>query len=1019
MAPDDDDAFAATVAPQVPTPPAELATGTSPGPDSRTVRQSKKHRAVPSIESDATMAAPLSKLGGAPTDGGDLPPLPFVSEEHYRRDGEIARGGMGKIVAAEDLRLGRAVALKVLLEPAGDALGRFQREALITARLQHPGIVPVYEAGRWPSGEPFFAMKLVSGKPLDRVIADARTFSERLALLPRIAAAADAIAYAHSHRIIHRDLKPGNILIGDFGETVVIDWGLAKDLDAGDSPESGMRSPKSAVKKGASPLSTASSTLTVAGAVMGTPAYMAPEQARGEPVDQRADVFALGAMLYHLLAGVPPYNARTATDVIAAAALHRVVSIAEREPGIPRDLVAIVERAMAAEPAQRYPQAGELADELRRFLTGQLVSAHRYTTWQRLARWIKKHQGAVTIGAFAIVAFAVAGTLAVRQIMHERDAAQYERTIADSRRQGAEKLIDKMLADVKTRLVQIGRLDVLADLGNQIRDYYRQLLTTPGGMQVGDVYRMAVAVELVGRAERDSGETDRALVTWSELRDQVATLVGDDRSAATLPTRAMLARVDYQIGTIHQGRGKTQLALQHYAQAKREFGELLSEAPGERQTLLHAADNHDRLGDLLRNDGKIDLAFDEYSEAKAQRMRASANATTRPLEEVLALSTSHLKLGSVFQARGETATAFGEYRSALRLRETLLETQSDNIEVQERVLDVQDTIAELQRQVGDGASAVQTYERSVPILESMLKRDPTNTAWKRQYGNLLADLGFACLDIGAFERGSTTLEHAIAIQKELVERDPKNTSWRVDLSRSYTRAGDGDLHLGAIDAGIAKFEAGRELRAALSETNPKNVPYRRALAWSHAKLGGGHALKNDVPRAIEAHEKGLALRADLARESPGQTSFRNELASSQIALGRLLATKDPKRSTELVEQGLALARELFAGDPINNEWKETVTQGLLALADVAGLANNRERRRKTLDEALKLASAAAVAAPQNAHWPVFLAEIHTGFAELDPGNAASERRAVRDLLEPLSQAKRLSATKKYLLDRAR
>jgi eukaryotic-like serine/threonine-protein kinase len=305
MAPEDGDlgtkpgssaAFAATIAP----------TSESPTDPSR---------GVPA-------ATPVPERPG--TVRGELPPLPEVAASLYLTEREIARGGMGKIVAAEDRRLGRPVALKQLLDPSGDQLARFQREALITARLQHPGIVPVYEAGRWPTGEPFFAMKLVSGRPLDKVIGEATRLADRLAILPRLAAACDAIAYAHSQRIIHRDLKPGNVLVGDFGETVVIDWGLAKDLDASDGFDSTARTPR-ADKKPASATTSDSATLTVAGAVMGTPAYMPPEQARGEPVDQRADVFALGAMLYHVLAGVPPYNARTATDVIAAAALGKVV----------------------------------------------------------------------------------------------------------------------------------------------------------------------------------------------------------------------------------------------------------------------------------------------------------------------------------------------------------------------------------------------------------------------------------------------------------------------------------------------------------------------------------------------------------------------------------------------------------------------------------------------------------------------------------------------------------------------
>src|SRR5512139_3996100 len=194
---------------------------------------------------EATIAAPSS---GGPTNPDARPladELPEVSASLYVTEREIARGGMGKIVAAEDRRLHRRVALKSLLDPAGEQITRFQREALITARLQHPGIVPVYEAGRWPSGAPFFAMKMVSGRPLDRVIGEARTLRDRLALLPRIAAAADAIAYAHNQRVIHRDLKPANVLIGDFGETVVIDWGLAKDLDASDGLASEERPPRS------------------------------------------------------------------------------------------------------------------------------------------------------------------------------------------------------------------------------------------------------------------------------------------------------------------------------------------------------------------------------------------------------------------------------------------------------------------------------------------------------------------------------------------------------------------------------------------------------------------------------------------------------------------------------------------------------------------------------------------------------------------------------------------------------
>src|ERR1051325_11373380 len=222
--------------------------------------------------------------------------------ERYQIIGEHARGGLGYVTRAHDRELGRDVAIKELISRGNISEVRFMREALITARLEHPGIVPVHEAGRWPDGTPFYAMKLVAGRPLRDLIAERTTVEHRIGLLHHVIAVADAIAYAHGRNIIHRDLKPANVIVGDFGETIVIDWGLAKDLTATDDPT-----------VAGSPFRThRDDDLTSAGSVLGTPAYMAPEQERGEHVDQRADVFAIGAMLWELCAlqKVPPADAQ-------------------------------------------------------------------------------------------------------------------------------------------------------------------------------------------------------------------------------------------------------------------------------------------------------------------------------------------------------------------------------------------------------------------------------------------------------------------------------------------------------------------------------------------------------------------------------------------------------------------------------------------------------------------------------------------------------------------------------------
>jgi WD40 repeat protein len=385
------------------------------------VREHPGPAEVPGIGTAPTLCSPHA-AGAATASGGTLP---VVEPGRYAIAGELAHGGIGRILRARDTRLDRPVAIKELLAPGSGAEPRFVAEALVTARLQHPSIVPVYEAGRWPGGEPFYAMKLVSGRSLADVISEKKTLAERLALLPHVLAVAEAMAYAHSERIIHRDLKPANVLVGEFGETVVIDWGLAKDLSRAES-----------LLPGAAPGPTATTEdgeRTRVGTVMGTPAYMPPEQAAGQPVDERADVYALGAILYHLLAGTRPYTANTSEQV-----LHHVVRgppppLAERQKGLPVDLLAIVTKAMARTPAERYATARELAEDLRRFQTGKIVGAYRYSRMELLRRFVRRYRAAVMVTGVALVLLAGLSAVSIRRILAERDLAHAARQQAQAR----------------------------------------------------------------------------------------------------------------------------------------------------------------------------------------------------------------------------------------------------------------------------------------------------------------------------------------------------------------------------------------------------------------------------------------------------------------------------------------------------------------------------------------------------------------------------------------------------------
>jgi WD40 repeat protein len=383
-----------------------------------------------------TYAAPANEA--AAVENRPLAPLQVRDRGRYQVIAEHGRGGIGRVLRATDREFGRDVAVKELLVRTASSEMRFMREALITARLEHPNIVPVHEAGRWDDGTPFYAMKLVAGRPLKALIAETTTYAERLKLLDRVLAVTDAIAYAHDRGVIHRDLKPSNIIVGDYGETIVIDWGLAKAV--GDSDEGA-----------AAPSPSAGSDLTVAGAVLGTPAYMAPEQASGDEATARSDVYALGAIVLDVLRGTGPraqQTGRAASSGETSQQYSATEKIVRDIPDVPADLRSIVWRAMALAPADRYATARAFGDDLRRFLGGATVDAHRYNVRERTGRWLAEHRRLTTAALAIVAALFVAAVISFARESRLREAAESAAKIAKTARLAAEE--ERARADRQT-----------------------------------------------------------------------------------------------------------------------------------------------------------------------------------------------------------------------------------------------------------------------------------------------------------------------------------------------------------------------------------------------------------------------------------------------------------------------------------------------------------------------------------------------------------------------------------------
>jgi serine/threonine-protein kinase len=857
-------------------------------------------------------------------DGKSSGPPAAGASSRYRLLRLHARGGLGEVFVADDEELHRHVALKrIQAHCAGsaDSRRRFLLEAEITGRLEHPGVVPVHGLVEDENGEPCYAMRFIQGTSLAEAIAGFHAADRqpgrdpgerRLALrqlLGRFVAVCNTIAYAHSRGIIHRDLKPGNIMLGKYGETLVVDWGLAKAVLRAEAA-------RTSGEDSLQPSSGVGATGTQLGQALGTPVYMSPEQAAGrwDVVREASDIYSLGATLYALLTGQAPVQGSDAEEVMDKVRRGVVAAPRQVNPRVPAALDAMCRKAMALEPERRYTTALELAQEVERWLADEPVRTYREPRLARLARWGRRHP-AITAGAAALLVTAVAALgLGLWAVERERTRTVAAKEQAERRFTLAQQAVDHYLNVVAEdkQLKERGFVALRKRLLVAAVSFYQQLAQAKASDPELQAAR-GRAYHRLAFVRDQLGEREAALAEYEQMQAVFAQLAAD---FPTVPQYRRELAISYNNAASQlRALGKQPEAEAAYGRARALQEKLAADFPAESQYRWDLAASYHNLGQLLHDLGKWSEAEAEYRRAIALQAQLVDDSPTVPGYR-RELATSHNSLGKLLASLGRRPEAEAEYGRATALQEELAADFPAEAQYRRELATSHNNRGVLLKELGKWSGAEAEYDRAIALQEQLATDFPTVPDYRLELARSHRNLGLLLADLGKWPEAEAANHRALVLQEKLATDFPTVPQYRQELATSLGDLGVLLANLGKQPEAEAAYHRALVLQQQLAAELPSVPGYRQELAQSHTNLGNLLKALGKQAEAESAYRRALTLQEQLASDFPTVREYRQNLARSHNNLGALL--QDLRKRPEAEAQhrrALALQEQLVADFP--------------------------------------------------------------------------------------------------------